>query len=75
MMNPGDEQMWLLIISDRAERAMAAAVLHRRWINQNAFMSYMHMPWDLFGVVRDRVAGVPMLAAIHVVARVDLTAL
>jgi hypothetical protein len=72
LMNPGDEQMWLLVISDTADRVLAAAILHRRWINQNAFMSYMHMPWELFGVVRDRVAHVPVLAAIHVVARVDL---
>lgn len=73
LMNPGEEQMWLLVISDRADRILAAAVLHRRWINQNAFMSYMHMPWELFGVVRDHVADVPVIAAIHVLARVDLS--
>ena len=73
LMNPGDEQMWLLVISDRAQRIQAAAVLLRRWINQNAFMSYMHMPWELFGVVRDRVDSVPVLAPIHVLARVDLS--
>ena len=73
LMNPSEEQMWLLVISDRAERVRAAAVLHRRWINQNAFMSYMHMPWELFGLVRQRIAHVPVLAAIHVVARVDLS--
>jgi hypothetical protein len=36
------------------------------------FMSYMHMPWELFGVVRDRIADAPILAPIHVVARIDL---
>jgi hypothetical protein len=75
LMNPGDEQMWLLVLSDGSQRISAAAVLHRRWINQNAFMSYMHMPWEMFGVVRSRVADVPILAAIHVVARVDLSAI
>jgi hypothetical protein len=73
LMVPGDEQMWLLVISDRSERIRAAAVLHRRWINQNAFMSYMHMPWELFGLVRGRTGHVPILAAVHVVARVDLS--
>jgi hypothetical protein len=71
-MQPGDDQMWLLVISDRSEQIVAAAVLHRQWINQNAFMSYLHMPWELFGVVRECTAGVPVLSAIHVVARIDL---
>ena len=72
LMTSGDEQMWLLAISDPGDRILAAAVLIRRWINQNAFPSYMHTPWDLFGIVRERVDGLPMLAAIHVVARPDL---
>jgi hypothetical protein len=74
-MTPGEEQMWLLTISDANQDITAAAILLRHWINTNAFMSYMHMPWEMFGTLRERVAGVPMLAAIHVIARLDLSAI
>lgn len=72
-MDPGDEQqMWLLTLEDPPGRLAAAAVLHRRWINQNAFVSYLHAPWEVLGVVYGRVETVPVLAALHVTTRLDL---
>jgi hypothetical protein len=64
-----NERMWLLLLQD-AGNLNAAAVLNSRWID-DAVVSYMHATWTMFGTLRDEVADVPLIAAIHVWVAMD----
>jgi hypothetical protein len=59
-----NDRMWLLTLGPGAD-VTAAAVLNSLWIN-DAFVSYIHTDWTMFGTLRERIGGVPTLAAIHV---------
>lgn len=61
------DQLWLLLLVS-GDAVRAAAVLNSRWIS-DAVISYWHKPWVIFGTVRERVDGVPLIAAIHVWVR------
>jgi hypothetical protein len=61
-----NDLFWLLMLTD-GDELTAASVLNSRWIN-DAVVSYVHMnmKWTIFGTLRERISGVPTLAAIHV---------
>lgn len=59
-----NDRMWLLTLGPGAD-VIAAAVLNSLWIN-DAVISYIHADWTMFGTLRERIGGVPTLAAIHV---------
>jgi hypothetical protein len=59
-----NDRMWLLTLTEGSDIS-SAAVLNSLWIN-DAVISYLHDPWTMFGVYRERVSDVPLIAAIHV---------
>jgi hypothetical protein len=59
-----NDRMWLLVLTE-GDEINCAAVLNSRWIN-DAVISYLHEPWAIFGIFRQRIADVPVLGAIHV---------
>lgn len=59
-----DDRMWLLVLTE-GDEINCAAVLNSRWIN-DAVISYLHAPWVIFGIFREKIADVPVLGAIHV---------
>lgn len=61
---PSNDRMWLLTLGPGAD-VKAAAVLNSACI-RFAASSYIHFNWTMFGTLRERIEGVPSLAAIHV---------
>lgn len=59
-----NDRMWMLTLGD-GTTVTAAATLNSLWIN-DAVISYMHFDWTMFGTLRERIEGVPTLAAIHI---------
>lgn len=59
-----NDRMWLLILGPGAD-VTAAAILNSLWFNIS-ITSYIHFDWTMFGTLRERIDGVPTLAAIHV---------
>jgi hypothetical protein len=60
------DRMWLLTLTVDDQIA-AASVLNTRWIDDSV-ISYISttFKWHIFGTLRQRISGVPLLAAIHV---------
>jgi hypothetical protein len=58
--------MWLLTLSDN-ENIAVSSVLNTRWIN-DTYISYIgsDIPLGIFGILRQRIAEIPVLAALHV---------
>jgi hypothetical protein len=65
------DRMWLLTLTDDDQIA-AASVLNTRWIDDSviSYVSTM-FKWHIFGTLRQRISGVPLLAAIHVWIELD----
>lgn len=59
-----NDRMWLLTLGSDSN-VTVAAILNTLWIN-DAVISYVHTNWAMFGTLRERIGGVPTLAAIHV---------
>jgi hypothetical protein len=60
------DRMWLLTLAD-GDRIVVASVLNTRWID-GSVISYNHteFKWHIFGTLRQRISGIPALAALHV---------
>jgi hypothetical protein len=58
-----NDRMWLLTLGLDSD-VTAAAILNSLWIS-DAIVSYIHADWSIFGTLRERIGGVPTLAAIH----------
>jgi hypothetical protein len=62
---PADSKMWLLALSS-AGRLTGAGIINDRWLKTGNLASYRDWPSSMFGTVRTRVGGVPLITVLHV---------
>jgi hypothetical protein len=65
------DRMWLLTLAD-GDQIVVASLLNTRWIDDSVinYISTMFR-WHISGILRQRISGVPSLAAIHVWIELD----